>query len=479
MDVDHTLFIVVASTLLFQQERVVFFSQPSQLPSTTSSSVRMPQAARQWGPTRDRHGPTHDRPHKLAYVDRDDPRHWRAETSASRGQTESRRRSRSPQTSRRTNDDAARSSESSSTLGRSVPWTELRSPAKDQESPHAGLLASPASTSKMPMSKHAVKAASKRVATDISKWNRKQAELHANEPLTTLASGKEIPVSVDPCASVSDASVAAQSKEQSQPLRPSRTAPRSPQETADQCLDAVQMSEAQLASYDYKDLARIACLLCQRKFKSLDTLQRHENESQLHKENLAKMEICRQGVIRKNESRNDAVSHASVLESEIGSTASLSMPAYRDRASERRAIFGANTPSKSSHPSSAPKVFEGPESTTGAPPTTVQEIPLSAPAKPIDSDNVGSKLLAMMGWTHGQGLGLQKQGRTDIVETKIYKPGAGLGSIAPTDAAAHEAISTAAAHRRPESDVAFSGYLNRAKEREYTLVSSNKSTGTG
>ena len=239
------------------------------------------------------------------------------------------------------------------------------------------------------------------------------------------------------------------------------------------------MSEAQLASYDYKDLARIACLLCQRKFKSLDTLQRHENESQLHKENLAKMETCRQGVIRKNESRNDAVSHASVLESETGSTASLPMPAYRDRASERRAIFGANTPSKSSHSSSAPKVFEGPESSTGAPPTTVQETPLSAPAKPIDSDNVGSKLLAMMGWTHGQGLGLQKQGRTDIVETKIYKPGAGLGSIEPTDAAAHEASSTATAHRRPESDVAFSGYLNRAKEREYTLVLSNKSTWYG
>lgn len=36
--------------------------------------------------------------------------------------------------------------------------------------------------------------------------------------------------------------------------------------------------------------------------------------------------------------------------------------------------------------------------------------------QPINSDNVGSRLLQKMGWSEGQGLGRKNQGRTSIIE---------------------------------------------------------------
>ncbi|KAJ1032986.1 hypothetical protein NDA16_000265 [Ustilago loliicola] len=224
------------------------------------------------------------------------------------------------------------------------------------------------------------------------------------------------------------------------------------------------MSEAKLASYDYKDQARIACLLCQRKFKSLDTLHRHQTESQLHRDNLANLDTCRQAVVRKIEALSEAQAGGTEQASSSTSQASEATPSYRDRASERRAVFGADTPTKSSTPSNSTKVFEAPKAISA--PNATEDSPQSAPEKPLGSDNIGSKLLAMMGWTQGQGLGLKREGRTDIVQTKIYKPGAGLGSSAPTNTSSHEADQNIVSSRRAGSNVAFTGYLDRAKDRK-------------
>lgn len=42
----------------------------------------------------------------------------------------------------------------------------------------------------------------------------------------------------------------------------------------------------------------------------------------------------------------------------------------------------------------------------------------AAPAMPISSSNVGSRLLQKMGWSEGQGLGRKNQGRTQIIEVR-------------------------------------------------------------
>ncbi|EGT53868.1 hypothetical protein CAEBREN_19159 [Caenorhabditis brenneri] len=56
----------------------------------------------------------------------------------------------------------------------------------------------------------------------------------------------------------------------------------------------------------------------------------------------------------------------------------------------------------------------------------------SAPAapvsKPLDSGNVGFKLLKSMGWSEGQGLGKEKQGHVEPVATEIKNNREGLGS---------------------------------------------------
>ena len=314
-----------------------------------------------------------------------------------------------------------------------MPWKDLRAPRADQS-----VKASVEAVSSKPCTiKPATRAVNKRFANDISRWNRKQSELHASSATDSYT------LSADP------KSMAEQPSKQTDSATPTS-------------LDSTTLSEAELASFDYKDRERIACLLCQRKFKSVDTLHRHEAESQLHRENLASIETCRQAVSRKLESvaQSDSNGHAPTSGSHMSPTPpdlpGPSTRAYRDRASERRAVFGADTPSKHNEPDNRTKVFDGPTTTLSAP------IPQSAPEKPIDSDNIGSKLLAMMGWSQGQGLGAQREGRTDIVETKIYKPGAGLGS------------SGAEAPSSQASSVVFTGYVDRGKDRKYLSVVSSE-----
>jgi len=41
---------------------------------------------------------------------------------------------------------------------------------------------------------------------------------------------------------------------------------------------------------------------------------------------------------------------------------------------------------------------------------------------------VGNKLLKMMGWTEGSGLGTNGDGRVDPIQTAIYAQGVGLGA---------------------------------------------------
>ncbi|KAK3330531.1 hypothetical protein B0H66DRAFT_544165 [Apodospora peruviana] len=164
-----------------------------------------------------------------------------------------------------------------------------------------------------------------------------------------------------------------------------------------------------LKSYlSYADLEALRCALCRRKFPVIEALWRHEQESELHKKMLA---------VPGNKERAEKELNA------IGKTLhrmcpdkksreqEQQRPQYRDRAKERREVFGQ--PKKP-----APVAGERKKERAEA---VAAEVPLEKKSK-------GADILAKMGWTAGVGLGAEGTGRTEAIATEAYAPGVGLGA---------------------------------------------------
>ncbi|XP_022081359.1 RNA-binding protein 5-like [Acanthaster planci] len=139
------------------------------------------------------------------------------------------------------------------------------------------------------------------------------------------------------------------------------------------------------------DWAKLICLLCKRQFPSREILVKHQQFSELHKQNL---ETLRQ--------ESQELRDQEAIEADYH---------YRDRAKERREKFGVDeAPPK--------KKFRAPK-----PP-----VPFEEPTKEgLKEDNIGNQMLQKMGWNKGTGLGRKQQGRTDPIEVQKRQAGAGLG----------------------------------------------------
>lgn len=197
----------------------------------------------------------------------------------------------------------------------------------------------------------------------------------------------------------------------------------------------MQISE----EFNYLDEVKRACLLCQRQFKTLEVLKRHSIESELHKKNLQDQDRCSEGQKRKIASTTAAESAVSTSSTgmkkagfapvqrvsldDLHAVSSEDKPVgeggieYRDRAAERRIVFGTEAIAKAM----AKKRQQPGDSTV----KTIPEDPI--PAK-LDETSIGGALLAKMGWMSGKGLGMDGEGRTDPIVTHVYTPGAGIGS---------------------------------------------------
>ncbi|KAI1910128.1 hypothetical protein LOZ65_006421 [Ophidiomyces ophidiicola] len=151
-------------------------------------------------------------------------------------------------------------------------------------------------------------------------------------------------------------------------------------------------SVARQPTQSYADLNRKCCYLCMRQFKTVAEVNRHEKLSQLHRDNLHNEDFKARAVAKLAKKRDEQP------EQSLQSTGE-----YRDRAKERRQVFGSSNKSKEK------------KETEAEPPT--------APAV-----SKGASLLGKMGWSAGTGLGVQGTGITAPVSTDLYAQGVGLGA---------------------------------------------------
>ncbi|XP_029907701.1 RNA-binding protein 5-like [Myripristis murdjan] len=145
------------------------------------------------------------------------------------------------------------------------------------------------------------------------------------------------------------------------------------------------------------DWKKMACLLCRRQFPTKEALIRHQQLSDLHKQN---WEI----------QRRSKLSEAELEELERKETELK----YRDRAAERREKYGVPEP-----PAPKKKKFYQPPT-----PTVNYEQPTK---DGLTSDNIGNKMLQAMGWQEGKGLGRHQQGITAPISASLRTKGTGLG----------------------------------------------------
>ncbi|KAI0730383.1 hypothetical protein C8Q72DRAFT_824121 [Fomitopsis betulina] len=214
--------------------------------------------------------------------------------------------------------------------------------------------------------------ASRKVANNINKWNQVQEVLHET------GTSEQI-VTAPPTANIS--------------------APK----PVPKAVTPVPVE----AEFEFSDTTKMTCLLCARQFKSLEQLKRHNNESDLHKKNFKDANL-----------RDVAREKVTAVRSKT------EQPKYRDRASERRVMHNqpdVPLPGETTSKAAGKRMHaEGPPKPPTPPPAPVE------PAK--DETNVGNKLLKMMGWKEGTGLGTDGEGRVDPIQPAIYAQGVGLGA---------------------------------------------------
>jgi RNA recognition motif-containing protein len=177
-------------------------------------------------------------------------------------------------------------------------------------------------------------------------------------------------------------------------------------------------------SQSYADPTRHCCYLCLRQFNSVAEVNKHERLSELHRTNLQDEEL---------------VKKAQAKLQKHGIQPQQAGVEYRDRAKERRKIYGVVN-------KKGEQVGNGPKASKA--PSDDEDVPVQSK---------GASLLSKMGYTVGQGLGASGEGRTAPINQDIYVAGVGLGA---EGGKLGDALSEAERNTKGE----YSGFAERTKE---------------
>ncbi|OAP57490.1 hypothetical protein AYL99_08228 [Fonsecaea erecta] len=156
-------------------------------------------------------------------------------------------------------------------------------------------------------------------------------------------------------------------------------------------------------SQSYADPSRHCCYLCMRQFNNAAEVNKHERLSALHRSNLQDETKVKRAVAK-------LAKHG--IQRQFVMAAAKPVQEYRDRAKERRKIYGVVN-KKGEQVGTAPKSSRA-SSDDETPPAPVQ--------------SKGASLLSKMGYTAGQGLGASGEGMTTPISQDLYVAGVGLGA---------------------------------------------------
>ncbi|XP_072276416.1 RNA-binding protein 5-like isoform X2 [Pyxicephalus adspersus] len=160
--------------------------------------------------------------------------------------------------------------------------------------------------------------------------------------------------------------------------------------------EEIERPQGQIDEERLTDWKKLACLLCRRQFPNKDALTRHQQLSDLHKQNL------------------DVYRRSRLSEQDLEALEQREREAkYRDRAAERREKYGIPEPPEPKRK----KMYDN------------AAVNYEQPTKDgIDNSNIGNKMLQAMGWKEGSGLGRKSQGITAPIQAQVRMKGAGLGA---------------------------------------------------
>ncbi|KAF7295248.1 RhoA GTPase effector DIA/Diaphanous [Mycena indigotica] len=266
--------------------------------------------------------------------------------------------------------------------------------------------------------------ASKKTATNINKWNQVQEELKDSAPQTTSSLVTFFWLYL-----------------------PKIWAPVKKSEPVASMVVDTQPPED---DFEFSDLDALTCLLCARQLASM-LLCFLIGETGLTQ--LSGMLCYPQKNLKDANLRDVARQKVATRKAASGSE----QPKYRDRASERRVLFNqpeVPVPEKDNNKTGTRK-----RQADGPPP------PPSPPPAPVnpgqDDSNVGNKLLKMMGWTEGTGLGTSGEGRVDPISAAVYAQGVGLGAMKGKDITTITSKSTfnAMPHQKANQKFRFGSWI--------------------